>query len=307
VEIIIGDFIDNPEVRPKLDAGLQQGVMDLASMAGLRIETLRRVVVPDNFGASVLEFQELHGLIERGHTEWGESEAVGKTMYYIDSEELCQEIFIEKNLFGLLFVPEGDEHQMACHLVQHELAHVDDYHNKWEMLGAVGPPNCSESVEDRFALFSDIAWSEYYANRKTSCTASRLDTESIMGTLADLIYKVPIEVKGYIDEWQRHHDIDRLLKETDSIVSLLFRFMASLIGFRHGLGLDESPEREWVIEAGLERAHEQMEASLTRLFSEYPHWKGFGYDQLGTALHSIFKAFGLSFEDREEGVWVNVL
>lgn len=125
MEIELGQVIDDHQTAEVMKGSIEDLINKLSNASGgLELSCLDAIVVPADFTAEVIRFQEAHGFLERGHTDREEALAVAKTMNYESEGELKSIIFYSKVFLGCLFSDDPQQRQLAAHLLHHELAHV---------------------------------------------------------------------------------------------------------------------------------------------------------------------------------------
>ncbi len=291
-------------------------VSQLQSNAGVDISTLNEVVIPDDFDAELVAFQESHGILERGRTNDGSGLAVCKVVKYKESGQIIQTVFLDEDVWlRMLLSPEKADSDMAIHLLQHELAHVQDSQHQRNLFDADISLLHTNDLAVMLRNFARNTWGEYYANRTSGGTMPLEHACGIPGMYETIDY-VLSEVDILIDSYRYNGDIEDLWNKSVELCWRLMYMIGSSLGYFHYLASFFAKEGD-VIKGTEKKTSESLgklepvwtgaSSALNDLFNTYPNWTGVeDLDELSEVILKAFNVMGLFPRQEGEGIYVDV-
>jgi hypothetical protein len=291
-------------------------VSQLQSKAGVDVTTLNELIIPDDFDAELIAFQETHDLLEIGRTNDGSGIAACKVVPFWESGKLVHTIFLDKQYWlGMLCSSEKEDYDMAVHYLHHELAHIQDGQHLRDLFSGYV---CNSNTNDLTVLLSRIAkntWGEYYANRTAGGTMPLEHACGISGMYETLDY-VFSEVEANIDSYRYDRDIEALWNKGVELCWRLMYVIGSSLGYFHYHATFFAGESDIIYDveknAGeslgkLEPVWTLASQALLSLFDRYPNWTGVkDLDELSGAVLKAFNVMGLYPRQEGAGIYVDV-
>lgn len=240
---------------------------------GLITTSLKKVIIPEDFGEEVLSLQKEYGERDVGYTKNELFEAVAKVLHYRKDGNIFHTIVLDKYVIYMLSTPENQ--QWGVHTIRHELCHVHDEYIKEDLYNL-------DIVQDDLlgyvlCVHSDILWSEYSADRLSvdKLDASLLQTFYIP-TLFEYIDKTDEMAKQKISEYRLHRDTYKLFCDIQEISSCLLKHAAHILGSLHGYNVDGVIEmlNDGLTHTGFKDIWLELGEELGKLFEIYPNWNG---------------------------------
>lgn len=302
--------------KSELSGQVENLVSELRSKANLDICTLNEVIIPDDFDTELVAFQESHDMTERGRTHDGSGLAVGKAVKYRESGQIVQTVFLDKAIWlGMLVSKEKSDHDMAIHLLHHELAHVQDGQYQQELFGTEFPRPYQNDLPALSRNLARNTWGEYYANR-TSGGTMPLEHSCGISALYETLEYVFAEVDSQIGSYRFDGDIEVLWTKGIELCWRLMYVIGSSLGYFHYLTSFFADEGEVIKDTekkageslgGLESVWIAAGVALDSLYNAYPNWTGVeDLDELSGVILKAFNAIGLYPRHEGEGVYVDV-
>ena len=291
-------------------------VSQLQSKAGVDISTLNEVVIPDDFDAELIAFQESHDILERGRTNDDSGLAVCKVVKYKESGQIIQTVFLDEDVWlSMLFSPEKADCDMAIHLLHHELAHVQDSQHQQDLFSA---NFTSPHINDLSVVLRKLArntWGEYYASR-TSGGTMPLEHACGLSGLYETVDYVLSKVQSLIDSCRYDGDIEGLWNKSEELCWRFMYVIGSSLGYFHYNASYFAEESEIIEDVEkkvgdslgkLEPVWTGASSALNALFNTYPNWTGVeDLDELSEVILKAFNVMGLFPRQEGEGIYVDV-
>jgi hypothetical protein len=283
---------------------------------GLEIESLKYIIIPEDFKTELFKFQKSKGLREEC-TENEVGVAGGKVVPYIEADDLEICIFLDPAVFGLLFSKESDEVLNGIQIMRHELCHVHDNYLKSRVLSLDFITNQERDFEWALKLHADHVWSEYIANKLSKIKVNINETEinipaqvsfkQDMSLYFDSIVKVKVDAQSYIDAYRTHRDILRLYQEIQECSNFLLGMMGRVYG--HLCPYEEVLEKmnEGIKDTYAFEIWMPLCRSLNVLDSNYPRWSGEQeFDELSQVVLKTWHILGIYPRVTANGLYIDV-
>lgn len=291
-------------------------VSQLHSKAGVDVSTLNEVIIPDDFDTELIAFQETHDLTERGRTNDESGLATCKVQKYRESGQLVHTVFLDKIFWlGMLFSEEKSDHDLAIHLLHHELAHVQDGQYQQELFGADFPRPYQNDLQALLRNLARNTWAEYYANRTSGGTMPLEHACGISGLYETLEY-VFTEADSLIGVYRYDGDIETLWTKCIELCRRLMYVIGSSLGYFHYLISFFADEGD-VIKDTEKKVRESLgrfepiwttaSVALDSLYNAYPKWTGVeDLDELSATIFKALNALGVYPRQEGEDIYVDV-
>ena len=166
IELLFSSVYSEDE-KDNIKQTLKQ-LIEVTLSKNLNIESLSRIIVPEDFGEIIESFQREYGLLEKGYTNNELGQAVGKTMTYCENGVKYRVIIIRKEIVLGIFVDKSK--QLAAHTIHHELCHVHDEYYKSLMFTEESRIGYTNDLQHVLNIHSDVIWGEYIACRLSAST-----------------------------------------------------------------------------------------------------------------------------------------
>ncbi|MGE7430699.1 hypothetical protein ACQKLM_21615 [Bacillus thuringiensis] len=306
MNIIIGKIFNlNEDGIEGLKITIKDLIDQLSSLSKLNLSELENVIIPENFGEALMNFQREKGL-PIGYTDNEHARARAKVLNYISGSRKRCAIFIDKEIIGCLY--DKDVQPLAINTIHHELCHVHDYFYKNKLF----------SSEDR--TFNDYLlgrlydnswglWSEYFALRKSASTIP-LGSDLDIPFLKELVELISSEIEQHIKEYRFDADINKLFSIVDSKVSFLLTMTVTCLGRIHGLGDYDEDMLEGTAEIDFKNLFGKNEFNetwknlwieLEGIYNKYPDWSGMEvFEGLNEIVLKTWNLFGIFPEKTKE-------
>lgn len=291
-------------------------IRELMSRTGLEIPTLKEIIVPDDFDAELLAYQEAHDIGERGRTNDEGGLAICKVVEYVESGELAQAIFLDKEQWlGRLFSRDEKDISSAVHWLHHELAHAQDYHFQYQIFGDDFPLPFMNNLANLLDNLARYTWGEYYANR---LSADTMPLEEACGTAAlyEAVDYVLQEADKAKDLYQLDGDIGALFQRCYELCwRLMYRIGCSL-GYFHAFYMIFSESSESLRDTERKTGEqiepfteiwEESSRCLLALYESYPNWSGVeDFSKFSGVILKAFNKLRLFPLQSVDAIWVDV-
>jgi hypothetical protein len=291
-------------------------VREIESLANLNINTLSEIIIPDDFDAELVAFQEAHGILEVGRTNDEQGMAAGKVIEYLETGELVQSIFLDKQVWlGMLYSQEKEDHDMAIHLLHHELAHVQGNQYLNEIFGAEFPLPYMSDLQSLLTYLARIVWEEYYANR-VSGGSMPMAHGCRIPILYETVDYVEAEASDLIATYRLDGDIGTLFQNAFEVCWRLMYSVGSTLGYLHYFASYFSDQGDGIREI-VKNIGDQLESfrevwtdsgsALSSLFESFPNWSEIeDLEELSKVVLKAFHELGLFPRQTKDGVYVDV-
>ncbi|WPS85281.1 hypothetical protein SMD22_01250 (plasmid) [Brevibacillus halotolerans] len=306
MEIIINNRALDDIMATAVKQAFEQMINQLQE---LKLSSLQYIIVPDDFGKELTEFQQRHGL-PQGYTNNEFGVAMGKTLTYLDDGDYKTTIFIAPEIVFALF----DENlkQNSIHLIHHELCHVHDDGEKYRVFGVADLEqlffNTFNIVSQITYAHADLIWSEYIATRLSARTMPE-NHDCYVGSLLDLIPKVKEQCEEEIQSYRKERDRVQLLDEIQLKSSLLLKMGAYFIGYCHGFNIDPPVEINNFVKQYpyLNGVWEELSPLLLKLYESYGNWDDIEvFDDLANTVMRLWGNLGVYLKNMDGQLFVYV-
>ncbi|PHA00932.1 hypothetical protein COE51_06365 [Bacillus pseudomycoides] len=305
MNIIVGKILNlNEDGIEALKATIKNLIDQVANLSSLNLSELGSVIIPEDFGEALINFQKEKGL-PIGYTNNAHAKARAKVLNYISGSRRECTIFIDKEIIACLY--DKGAQPLAINTIHHELCHVHDYFYKNRLF----------SIEDR--AFDDYLlsrlydnswglWSEYFALRKSAPTIP-LGSDLDIPFLKELVEEISSEIEEHIKEYRLDADINKLFPIIDSKVGFLLTMTVTCLGRIHGLGdyaeniIEGTTEIDFKNLFGKNEFNETWKSlwvELEIIYNKYPDWNGMEvFDELNEIVLNTWNLFGIFPEKTE--------
>jgi hypothetical protein len=308
MEIIIESINEvDDEDRNQMKLELEKLIPQLSS--NLNLHLLQSIFIPQDFGRTVTNFQEAHGL-EVGYTNYEKGLAAAKTIKYIHEGHVKIAIFIQQRVFLALFSPETS--QFAINIIHHELCHVHDEYNQIKMIKFAEEMEKHEVsyLENVLLSHSIIVWEEYFAPRMSANSLPK-DSDLYVPYLLELISYTEANVKEKINSYRNHGNVPQLFVEIQELTNPLLKIAATVLGNVHGLRLENNKIME-IIDSAIKDTFfypiwTNLLPSLLKLYDNYPNWKSINVlNELNNLVLQTWNELGIYPKDEGDQAYINV-
>jgi hypothetical protein len=280
------------------------------------IGSVVEVIIPEDFDAELVAFQEAHGLDERGRTHDESGIAACKVLRYQDSGETYHAVFLDKDYWlGMLLCGEKSGADLAIHFLHHELAHVQEMQYTREIFGDDFPLAYKNNLQALLRGLASIVWGEYYANRTAGGTMPLEHACGMSGLYETLEYALA-EMDGQVASYRYHADIESLWTTGIELCRRLMYAIGSSLGYFHYNKAFFSVDGEIIGDAEkkvgeslgcLDGVWTDAAMALDSLYSTYPDWQGpQDLDDLAEVVLQAFNILGLYPRQEGEDVYIDV-
>lgn len=304
MKIVINGFNDiDANKKSEIISFLHDLVSELSK--NLDIRNLDYILVSEDFGRCVTDFQRKHGLQE-GYTDNDTGNAKAKCLEYLIEGELRNCIIVDGNMILLLY---SDEAKFAVHLIHHELCHVHDNNVKLKSLSLEFSMRQHGDLFTCLKLHADCIWSEYIATR-LSCSSHPEALIMYAEHLYELINLIKDKNENYVAEYRWHGDIDRLYGEIQLSSSALLKSAAMIYGYIQGIGDMGAQEFDEIKKIMSEKIASTyffdvwncLQLELDGLFDNYGNWDGIEvFNGLADTVLNLWNIFSIFPEIVEGG------
>ncbi|WP_144399901.1 hypothetical protein [Paenibacillus polymyxa] len=271
----------------------------------LNLTSLQYIIVPNDFGEELIEFQQRYQLRE-GYTNNEFGIAMGKVLSYFDDGQYRNSIFLDHRVVLTLF--EGDNlKQNAIHLIHHELCHVHDDYEKYRVFGEADLEQVFFYTPDKVSqvtyAHADLVWSEYIATRLSSSSTPK-DHDRYVDSLISLIPKTKVDCEEAVLSYRTEGDISKLFGEIQLSTSLLLKVVAYFIGYCHGSDIDPPDEMNNLVKQHpyLDGVWEKLSPLLHNLYESYGSWESVEvFDDLAEIVLILWGNLGI-YPENQNGV-----
>ncbi len=288
------------------------GIIRLASTFDFPLDMRRldRVIITDDLRA---EFTSLSSETGRniGYTDEDYALCVAKVLSARQGDDVTMTLVINANIAARLLSDKQEDIKFALHLLHHELAHVHDNNMQVDAFPDEWMKKQLAGVAARTFPLAEVLWSEYFATRTTSWSASAEDVARHIGLFRDALERTKRLVDEAIVGYRLHSDLDRLLLEAARHADFLLKAAAYVLGYLDGQ-IDKKDQVSCEVEGLLTSSYfkpiwDRLAAELRHVHGIYPSWSSLSiFDGLMEIVWDYFDILGLQFEDVPEGVFVRV-
>jgi hypothetical protein len=303
-------IINNKELDTNLVGIVKQAFGQIINqLQELNLSSLQYIIVPNDFGQELIEFQQRHGLRE-GYTNNEFGIAMGKVLTYLDDGNIKTSIFFDPRIVFTLF----DENlkQNSIHLIHHEFCHVHDDYEKYRVFGVTDLEHIFFNTPDRVSqvtyAHADLIWSEYIATR-LSARSKPEDHDIYMESLLSLIPKTKEKCEEKIQAYRTEGEIDKLFGEIQLTTSQLLKVCGYFIGYCHGFNIDPPEEINNFVKQYpyLDRVWEELSLNLRKLHESYGNWEGVKvFDDLANTVMNLWGNLGIFPKNQEGQLYISV-
>jgi hypothetical protein len=287
----------------------QQGLEEFSKIVdrlseGLDLRELDAIVVPEDFGTEIADFQREHCLRDLGFTNDPLGYAVAKVMKYSDAQRVHRVIVFDKNFFAGVFTREYS--LLSQHYIHHELCHVHDEHCKSMLFTEESRSGSGTDLTHLLRILADEMWSEYIACRLSARTLPPFHDYDLP-SLYHMVVEIKNRIDGAVNQWHKEDNTDLLWDKVRKDSSFLLRVAAGAIGDIHGLNDSNVASAAVKLVEGtfFEKTWQDLNPSLKELFASYPKWTGIEvYDPLGQVVASCWHSLGIRPSQLPGAIWV---
>jgi hypothetical protein len=305
VKNLLGKIPVSPERKLYYEQIIQIIVENLFS--SIDISKIEKIIVPDDFIADVLEYQEHNNMANPSVTNNEFGKAYGKVLFdknkdhyivFLDPEYAT--LLMEDSMFNAFFNNLDEEtnkiahveRQRALNLLAHELAHVE--FATQAIIPDVTPDYESQLESLLFSLFD-----EYYACRRSSAIGESIITYSEK-------YINDIEQKIHDEKWKyKTHVIDlnefyRLFHDlTKQCLLAMVAVLSSLEGKKTKKPLYESCRIGFLVD--------DFRTEFDKIYVAFRESNAITMSpSLSEKIHLYFASFGVHISERPEGVYYSI-
>lgn len=240
---------------------------------GLILVSLKKIVVPEDFGEEILALQREYGSTEVGHTNNEFGTAIAKVLHYRKDGEIFHTIVLDKLLIHMLFTEKTQN--SAVHYFHHELCHVHDEYLKERIYDLES--RAGYGLGHILLVHSDVIWSEYVAERLANRTIDIKQLEkSYIPNLFDNIIKSKEIAAEKICQYRKHRDVDRLFQEIQALSNTMLILTANTQGYIQGINSVELTKvlDDALLETSFGQVWIGLGVELKSLYEIYPDWDG---------------------------------
>lgn len=273
----------------------------------LDLSALEYIVIPDDFGKEMGDFQKKYGL-PVGYTNNEFGVAMGKALSYIDGDQMKVSIFIDPKMIYLLF--DEENRQKSIHLIHHELCHVHDDKIKYKAFGVIDLEELFMKTPDKVRQVSyahaDLIWSEYIATRLSASSKPDGHThyvDSLVTLLPETKEKCDKAIQSYLND--DGIETKECFNEIQLTCSLLLKIVAYFLGYCHASDIDPPKEiNEHVKQFPyLNGVWEELSPTLHKMYSTYGNWVSAGiYSCLAKHVLRLWENLGVYPKNHDGGL-----
>lgn len=268
-------IIETKEIREDQIENVRTNIDSLINQLsdGLILTSLKKIVIPEDFGEEILALQKEYGSTEVGHTNNEFGTAIAKVLHYRKDGEIFHTIVLDKMLIHMMFTEETQN--TAVHFFHHELCHVHDEYLKERIYDLEG--RAGYGLEHILCVHSDVLWSEYVAERLANRTIDfELLEEKYIPNLFDNISKLEEFAEERIGEYREHRDIGRLFREIQGVSSTMLKYTANIQGYIQGINVDRLTKTldDALLQTSFGEVWLGLGVELKSLYDSYPNWDG---------------------------------
>lgn len=313
-----GENIENP-VAGLRDSFVNKetGLLDLGAVLSelaqvvrqfdpeLDLAGIQRTIISSDYSAALKMLGKELGR-EVAPTQRGTSRGIAMLVATRDFDILVADSL----LLEMVFLPDGKAFYTSINMLHHELCHAHDHLVKRKDLAHEFLAKELKGKRVHLNPMAMCLWDEYYANRRSYPTLFR--GECIHATLlSEEILHVTETLKQQIALYRFSHDINALTSFATENIGYLFQLAGYVLGSLAGEGttLEERYPEVWsvVSDSPLGKVWERLRLALDSLHERHGAWGTFDVLLPVEALaDEVMKEFGLEFEERPQGLWVNV-
>ncbi|MGE8207464.1 hypothetical protein ACQKP0_23545 [Heyndrickxia sp. NPDC080065] len=303
-------IINNREFDENMVIAIKQAFEQIIEqLQELNLGSLQYIIVPDDFGKELIEFQQQNGLRE-GYTNNEFGIAVGKVLSYLDDGDFKTTIFFDPRIIYALF----DENlkQNSIHYIHHEFCHVHDDYEKYRAFGVIDLEeaffNSSDKVSQVAYAHADLIWSEYIAT-KLSAPSKPENHDIYVESLLSLIPNTKKQCEEEIKAYRADGNIDKLFGEIQLSTSQLLKVTAYFIGYCHGYNIDPPTEMNDFVEqyTYLDGVWGELPDKLNKLYESYGTWDDVKvFNQLADMVLILWGNLGVYPKNKDCQLYISV-
>lgn len=281
----------------------------------LDLKRMRRMGFSTNYGN---DLEQLLGNAGRNSWHTQEEYAVGVAkVHVLRLEDGGLEIVpvFDANIFAILGQDYEtlDEERKAwfgriLHMLHHELCHVHDDNKKIDAMPASMLGKVWSAAEMYTGSLAETAWSEYFANRASSITASDIVISETAEMFKDAVQRTKPAINGHVLEYRTSADLEALMALFQRHGDFLVKAAAYMLGYLDGLEktleqVSEEAHRA-LVESDFLPIWQRMRDELKRMFDRHPAgWDDSLaiYAQLSEVMQDFYDDMGLVLESQPDG------
>jgi hypothetical protein len=290
--------INHLEFTEELKSAVVKILHDIINQcSNLNLSSLALIVIPNDYGSELIEFQKQHGL-RVGYTDNGLGIGVGKTLSYTVDERLISCIFLNANIIAGLF----DENiaQDVAHIIHHELCHVHDDTMKFSLFGVDDIEKIFFGLSDFLRQVSyahaDLSWSEYIATRLSFSSMPKnhhMYVQSFSEAIPETLNRCIQAKKDY----NQHLDVTKLFGEIQIHSSYLIKTYSYFLGYCHSVM--DSPPSDIIIQLTTQFPYltdflSPLSDELKILYQTYEKWTDYRvFERLSSIIIRLWNNLGI--------------
>ncbi len=266
--------------------GIVEEISD--SFDGLQLKTLDRMMVRPVVRISANWF------ISEKHLHYRdiESDVAGATIPWRSRGVLHNTVLVACDVVASVLADPDSE---KVNTIKHELLHVHDNQQRYDLFGADEFFGEIEEVDQIFRHEAYHLWAEYYVIRNMVDCLNRGETNKAALSFPSFARAELQKMKGRMKSPNIVNDEEKGFEIAASTMLEVFKKWSYLVAIVHGNGMpyDDDLMRK-AFDTRMQKAAEEMAQELDSLYGEYPNWNSIDrFQKLGDRFRMVYKAADL--------------
>jgi hypothetical protein len=265
----------------------------------LKLDSLEKIIISTDFSEDIIKIQNEYELDEISYTNRKDGSAVAKVITNNASEEnLKQSIIIKDFIILGLFIPE--QAKSSFHILHHELCHVHDYYNQYEISKISGGKEKKlNKLQNVLITHANTIWSEYIAVRLSALSTPKDQLDDFdIPYLLQLIVSTKKNMEKKILNYRYNGDTLKLFLYLQKETGILLKIAATTQGYIDGLKIHEHESyietKNKIEKLNFDDIWMKQWDQLRLLFDIYPNWKDINQlNKLGQVVQKCWEHFGI--------------
>jgi hypothetical protein len=202
---------------------------------------------------------------------------------------------------------EDPNHDLAVHILVHEVGHVHDLASQDRAFPGVYGQPITDTRDAVLFSAAHVCWEEYIASFLSANYAPPIQTENFQSTFCSALTGIRERSNQCIRLYRTHADVGRLIQELSLEYGTALKYGAYLLGHLDGLKQplnDAAPKAATLVQGMLWFAplFDRFAANLRTMRQTYDSWSGLKiFEPLKLTVQEILKSAGVEFQPRPAG------